>query len=199
MNTKNVTFRILLALIFFSSIAVTPVYARHNEVQLFEGEIRGGITSPLEEYHNGKARISGSFGIEGRFNFKNQPWDCGISLDFSTARRSYERFSEDGHWLWQNNRTLAISALSDYNFRQGNKINPFIGATFGVAINDVVGDNVFPSSGISVIFAPRVGVELIHHFRVMAQFNLCRKGYNNFSFTLGFVFGGRPKFHSYPN
>ena len=62
-----------------------------------------------------------------------------------------------------------------------------------VAFNDVVGDKYFPSEGTSMLFAPRVGVELLYHIRLMAQFNISRKGYNNFSLTIGFVLGGRPK------
>lgn len=88
---------------------------------------------------------------------------------------------------------MALALTGDYNFRQGTKINPFVGAAWGVAFNDVVGDKYFPSEGTSMLFAPRVGVELLYHIRLMAQFNISRKGYNNFSLTIGFVLGGRPK------
>ena len=44
-----------------------------------------------------------------------------------------------------------------------------------------------------MLFAPRVGVEFIHHIRLTGQFNISRKGYNNFSLSIGFVLGGRPK------
>lgn len=160
---------------------------------MMEGEIRGGLTTPLGGYHTGKAQVSGTLGIEGRYNFKGTPWDCGLMLDLSTARRGYEHLFNDGYDRWQSNRTLALAATGEYNFRQGSKINPFAGAALGVAFNDVVGDKYFPSKGTSMIFAPRVGVEFIYHIRLMAQFNVCRKGYNNFSLTIGFVLGGRPK------
>lgn len=68
-----------------------------------------------------------------------------------------------------------------------------MGAAWAVAFNEVVGDKYFPSEGTSMLFAPRVGVELLYHIRLMAQFNISRKGYNNFSLTIGFVLGGRPK------
>ncbi len=162
-------------------------------VQRMEGELRAGLTTPLGGYHTGKSQVSGALGIEGRYNFKGSPWDCGLMLDLSTARRGFEHLYNDGYDRWQSNRTLALAAVGDYNFCHGAKINPFVGAALGVAFNDVVGDKYFPTSGTSMLFAPRVGVELIYHIRLMAQFNLCRKGYNNVSFTLGLVIGGRPK------
>lgn len=186
LNKLNVLFA-FVALSTLMAQAQTPI------VQMMEGEIRAGLTTPLGGYHMGKAQVSGTLGIEGRYNFKGTPCDCGLMLDLSTARRGYEHLYNDGYDRWQSNRTLALAATGEYNFRQGSKINPFAGAALGVAFNDVVGDKYFPSKGTSMIFAPRVGVEFIYHIRLMAQFNVCRKGYNNFSLTLGFVLGGRPK------
>lgn len=181
--------------IIFSFVALAAIQANAQTkiVEMMEGEIRAGLTTPLGGYHTGKPQISGALGIEGRYNFKGTAWDCGLMLDLSTARRGYEHLYNDGYDRWQNNRTLALAATGDYNFRQGKKINPFAGAALGVALNDVVGDKYFPTKGISMLFAPRIGVEFVYHIRLMAQFNICRKGYNNFSLTLGFVLGGRPK------
>lgn len=189
------TLKILLAFVALSSIMAQ---AKAPIVQMMEVELRGGLTTPLGAYHTGKAQVSGTFGIEGRYNFKGTPWDCGLMLDLSTARRAFEHLYNDGYDRWQNNRTLALAATGEYNFMQGTKINPFAGAAMGVAFNDVVGDKCFPIKGRSMIFAPRIGVEFVYHIRLMAQFNICRKGYNNFSLTLGFVLGGRPKKISYP-
>ncbi len=178
---------VLVTLCSFKSHAQTPI------VQRLEGEARAGLTTPLGGYHTGKAQISAALGIEGRYNFKGTPWDCGLMLDLSTARRGYEHLYNDGYDRWQSNRTLAFAAVGDYNLRQGSKFNPFAGAALGVALNDVVGDKYFPTEGTSMLFAPRIGVELLYHLRLMGQFNICRKGYNNFSLTLGLVLGGGPK------
>lgn len=186
---------VLLLLIGVYTTTMMQIRAKSPTVQMLEGEIRAGLTTPLGGYHTGKAQVSGTLGIEGRYNFKGTPWDCGLMLDLSTARRGYEHLYNDGYDRWQNNRTLALAATSEYNFRQGTKINPFIGTALGVAFNDVVGDKYFPSKGTSMLFAPRIGVEFFYHVRLAARFNICRKGYNNLSFTLGFVLGGRPKRH----
>lgn len=186
----NKIFRLIL---LFISLVSLQAKAKHPVVQMMEGEIRAGLTTPLGGYHTGNAQVSAALGIEGRYNFKGTPWDCGIMLDLSTARRGYEHLYNDGYDRWQSNRTLALAAIGDYNFRQGSKVNPFVGTALGVAFNDIVGDKYFPSKGTSMLFAPRIGVEFIHHIRIMTQFNICRKGYNNFSLTVGFILGGRPK------
>lgn len=170
--------------------------AQTRIVQMMEGEIRAGMTIPLGGYHDGKQLLSAALGIEGRYNFKGTPWDCGLMLDISTARRGYNYLYDEGNDSWQSNRTVALAVTGDYNFRQGTKINPFVGAALGIASNDVVGDQYFPAKGTSMIFAPRAGVEFLSHIRLMTQLNVCRKGYNNLSLTLGFVIGSRPKKHN---
>lgn len=184
--------KLLLIFAILATIA-SQAMAQSKTVQMLEGEIRAGLTAPLGGYHTGKAEIGAALGLEGRYNFKGTPWDCGLMLDVSTARRSYGHNDEDGYDGWQSNRTLAFAAIGDYNFRQGTKVNPFAGAALGLGVYDVVGDKYFETEGKTFYFAPRIGVELLHHIRLMAQFNVCRKGYNNASLSLGFVIGGRPK------
>lgn len=186
---------ISFVLVVLINTVVAYGQSNHSIVQMLEGEVRAGFTTPLGGYHTGKSQISASLGLEGRYNFKGTPWDCGLMLDLSTAYRGYNHLYEEGNDRWQSNRTLALALTGDYNFRQGKKVNPFIGTGIGVAFNDVVGDKYFPSKGTSMYFAPRAGVELFYHLRISAQFNLCRKGYNNMSVNLSFVLGGRPKKH----
>lgn len=186
--------KVILFLLFVAVNSIA-VYSQTSVryVQKMEVELRAGLTTPLGDYHTGKSQTSASLGLEGRYNFRGTPWDCGIMLDLSTARRGYEHLYNDGYDRWQSNRTLSFALTGDYNFRQGTKINPFVGTAVGVAYNDVVGDKYFPSNGISMVFSPRIGVEFFYHLRISAQLNLCRKGYNNLSVNLGLTFGGCPK------
>lgn len=186
--------KVLLFLLFVAigSVAASS-QSEHKIVQKFEGEVRAGYTIPLGDFHTGKSRVSMSLGLEGRYNFKGTPWDCGFMIDMSSACRGYEHLYNDGYDRFQNNRTLAFALSGDYNFRQGTRINPFAGTAVGVAYNDVVGDKYFPFKGYSMFFSPRIGVEFLYHLRITAQLNICRKGFNNLSLTLGLTIGGRPK------
>ncbi|MDD6131586.1 MAG: hypothetical protein PUB55_02385 [Bacteroidales bacterium] len=179
--------------LLFVCLFTVQVKAQTPVVQMMEGEIRAGLTTPIGGFHTGKAEVGGDIGLEGRYNFEGTPWDCGLMLEVSSARRGFNHLFNNGNDHWQSNRTVDLAAISEYNLRQGTKINPFVGAALGVASNDVVGDEYFPSEGTTIFFAPRIGVEFLHHIRLMAQLNISRAGHNNFSFTIGFVLGGRPK------
>ena len=185
--------KILFFLYLVTNIITAYSQSNHNLVQKLEGEVRAGFTTPLGGYHTGKSQVSAALGLEGRYNFKGTPWDCGLMLDLSTARRGFNHLYDEGDDRWQGNRTLSLALTGDYNFRQGTKINPFIGTGIGVAFNDVVGDKYFPTKGTSMFFSPRVGVEFLYHLRISAQCNLSRKGFNNLGVSLGLILGGRPK------
>lgn len=182
-----------VVLLLMLKLSMFMANAEEPEVQKLEGEVRMGLTTPVGTYHYGKAQTSLSLALEGRYNIESTPLDVGFMIDLSTARRSYKDFFREGFDYWQNNRSLVMAVLGDYNFHNGTKVNTFVGAALGVAKNDVVGDECFPSSGNSLYFAPRIGIEFLYHIRLMTQLNLCRKGYNNLSISIGLVLGGRPK------
>ncbi len=189
----NMNYRIIASLLALLSLLAVKTNGATPIVQMMEGEARVGMTTPLGGFHGGKASLSASLGLEGRYNFRGTPWDCGLMLELTTARYSFNHMFDHGSDLWQSNRTLGLAFTGDYNFRQGTKINPFVGTALGVAFNDAVGDKYFPLDGTAMLFAPRVGVEFLHHIRLTAQFNISRKGCNNFNLSIGFVLGGRPK------
>lgn len=183
---------LLVLLLPFGFIGILT-NAQTKDVHRVEVEFRAGLTAPVGAYHNGTVQIGAAFGIEGRYNIKGTPWDCGLMLEITTARRGFKPMCGRNIDIWQSNRTLAISATGSYNFQQGKKVNPFGGFAIGVAGNDVVGDDVYPSKGVSLFLSPRIGVELLHHFRLMLASNISRKGYNNLQLSVGLVIGGGSK------
>lgn len=188
----------ILLLLLATILSPPSMFAETQVVQMLEGEARIGFSIPVGGYHEGKTDLGLIQGIEGRFNFKGTPWDCGIMMTLATAKRTFDIYPDlPPDCTWQNNRTLSIAATGGYNFRQGRKINPFAGIALGVAFNDVVGDEVYPVKGTSMLFCPRVGVELLYHIRLMAELNISRKGFNNAAISIGFVLGGRPKHKKY--
>ncbi len=56
------------------TLATTQANAQTRIVQMIEGEIKAGLTTPLGGYHMSKARVSAALGIDGRYNFKRTPW-----------------------------------------------------------------------------------------------------------------------------
>jgi len=187
--------RLINLSILLVALSFTPVNAnaQNEDVQRLEFEFGAGLTTPVGAYHGGSSQVGAALGMEGRYNFKGTPWDCGLMLELTTARRGFVPMDREDLDIWQSNRTLAFAATGAYNFRQGRKVNPFVGVATGIAMNDVVGDKVYPSKGTSLFFSPRIGVEFFYHLRLAVSSNVSRKGYNNMQLSLGVVIGGRPK------
>ncbi len=179
--------------LFFLSVLLAAVphlaLAQSQRVQKFEGELRAGFTGPLGGFRSANSLMGATLGWELRYNFTESPWDCGLMVDVSSARWEFEPQSGTA----QINRTPAMALTGGYNFRQGKKVNPFVGAGIGVAFCDVLDFEYDAWPGTSLYFAPRVGVELFHHLRLTSQLNISKKGYHNLAVTLGLVIGGRPK------
>lgn len=173
------------------------------EVQSVEGGFYLGPNLPLGGYRGGENRAFLTMGLSVSYNLESVPVDVGVFMQFDCVKHRFADSSTiyaDGMPVGsftyskdQNNRTLTLGIVGNYNFRRCSKINPFAGLGIGVGFNDVVGDRTFWSKGTSFVAIPRVGVEFWHLFRVSAYATLCRTGYNNAGLTLGFSFGGRPR------
>ena len=156
----------------------------------FEGEMKIALTTPMGDYHQDTPMMGPGLGLEFRYNIPSSKWDCGIGLNLTTAIHKYKI---EGYTSDQSNRSLNLMLVGDYNFRQGKKVNPYLGCGLGFSFYDTINDVVYESSGTTFGIQPRAGLELFHHLRVAATFLINRKGYNNFELSVGVVFGGRPK------
>lgn len=182
-----------LSLFALALFAIMPARAMHpRSVEMMEGEAGVGISFPLGGYRGGHHNESASLSLEGRYNFRNTPWDAGLAAVLSCAERRFGEYVEDTESS-QNNRTVSILAVSHYNINQGGKFNPFVGLGVGAAFCNVVGTRVYPLHGWYAAVAPRFGMEFVSHARITMHFNLSRKGFNNFTLTFGAVLGGSHK------
>ncbi len=121
--------------------------------------------------------------------------DC-VRHGFLHSGAWYEDGNETGRYnynLNQNNRTLTLGIVGNYNFRRCSSVNPFAGLGLGVGLNDVVGDVKYYSKDTTFVVMPRIGVEFRQLFRMTAYATICRTGYNCAGLTIGFSFGGRTK------
>ncbi len=176
LKTKKTLLVLVALFVSVKAHAQTPI------VQRLEVEIRGGLSTPLGQYDSRIAPISVTYGLEVRYNFEGSPWDCGLMFDKAIGFKRKELPDGGFNYLSISNHFLAFAGCGDYNMRQGKRVNPFVGAALGVV-----------TTGTSMLFAPRIGVEFFRHLRLMAQFNVCGKAHNNLGITIGLVVGGRPK------
>ena len=164
--------------------------AQATRVSKFEGGFYVGATSPIGSFHNADPKIGPMMGVDFRYNFENTPWDCGAYLEIGTGKWD---FYKNGSDYYQNNRTTVFGLSSHYNFRQGTLVNPYAGLGLGIALNDVVGQRLYPSKHYSLAVSPRIGVELLRHIRVGCQAEITRQGFLAVALTVGVAFGGGKK------
>ena len=170
------------------------------EVQKFEGEFRVGMNYPLHDiYLGGKKTIGFGIGAELRYNLPRTGFDFGFTVEYSSNRfkdipiyavgvtESGEKVTTQGT-MQANTGMGSLLLLSDYNFRQGHKINPYVGMGFGLSIR---GEN--EGGPVGVGFKVRGGVEFIHLLRLGLEVNITQIYHNNVMLTLGIAIGGRPK------
>lgn len=179
-----------ILLVLAMTISCLATSAQVNRVGKVEGGFYVPITRPLGSFHNGSPKTGGGFGLDIRFNIKNSPWDYGAFLELGTAMRD---FINSGGDYYQNNRTTVFGIASHYNFKQGARVNPYAGLGMGIALNDVVGLELYPSRHFSLAVSPRIGVELMRHVRVGCQTQITRKGFHNISLVVGIALGGGKK------
>ena len=173
---------LLLALILIPTImrAETP------NVQPLEGGLSIGYAAPLASFHGGNSKGGATFEGELRYNFPESKFDAGMFLQFDAVMREYPKDT-------QTNRALLYGLSSHYNFRQGKKVNPFVGIGLACSFNDAVNEVYYESNRYGFAINPRFGVELWHHLRITAGFQFTRKSSHSFNLAVGFVIGGRPR------
>lgn len=169
------------------SLLGSTIYAQTERITRFEGEAYIGITLPISDYFGGSKKIGVALGAEGRYNFVRSHFDIGAACFITTVNYGFA-LDDDADNL------VICAAVSDYNFKQGKKINPFAGLGLGVGFGS--DDDWIPSGSthFSVMaFIPRIGVEFYRHLRLTLSSNITKKSYHNVSLTVGFVIGGGKK------
>lgn len=176
---KAKIFAVILGILLLNSMNVSA--QEYLPVKSFEFEMKVGTTYPIDDFVGSK-RLGVQLGLEGRWNIKKSPFDIGAEAYMGNAIRHYleEKMSL---------RYFSFSAFGDYNYHRGYKVSPFIGMGVGLAsCNNIKGS--YGEEGTSLLFTPRVGMELFNHLRLTFDARIGRKGYNTVGLSIGYVFGG---------
>lgn len=164
----------------------------------FEAEIFYGIGTGFK-YHGVNAD-GGTLGLELRGNIKNTGWDVGAFLRYDATGYDFTGHVSPpdsdhgmGYDLDQYQSAFTIGVVSDYNFRQGRKVNPFAGLGIGLSSYSTAGHDFqhpYSTDGCTLSFIPRFGVELFSWVRFTGYAFIVRKGYNTVGISLGLTIGG---------
>ncbi|MDE5845241.1 MAG: porin family protein [Muribaculaceae bacterium] len=184
----------LLLVALLATLAVSAVESK--DVSRIEVELKGGTNVPFKAYHGG-SKAGAVVGLDVRYNLKDKPFDVGVSfLGNWTKGEGYFELDFDDEifpmMYFCNHRTLAGLVTAGYNLRRGYKVNPYAGVGIGVAGTSIGKEWLLPNT-VKAVFVPKIGVELLYNFRLEVSALITRNHFNSLNFTLGVVFGGRPK------
>lgn len=160
-------------ILFLFLLGPTILLAQQNDVKKINFEL--GLSHSIAAQERGVKNIDYKPGLyfEGRYHLSSHPVNVGLQLDYSTFTR-YSKF-----------RSFSILPVADYNFRNGNKVNPFAGLGAGIAFNNLNG--VF-NDGFQTNFClmPRVGIRFINHLNLSCDYQLINKDYSHMNLKFGF-------------
>ncbi len=182
--------RLLTFLVALNLFSLLMYGAEPMAVSRIEGEFRIGGTVPLGGWMGGRSMLGAALGLELRYNIPDSPWDMGFLCDVTTAVRKIDSGSIGCD---QSNRSAIVALMGDYNFAQGYRVNPFLGAGLGYNSYDTINEVVYYKTGSCPAFILRGGVELFHHLRFSLSANITHSGFSNLELAVGGVIGGRPK------
>jgi len=170
----------------------TAVFGQKHIVGKMEFELFGGISSPVESYHGADPKIAQMAGVAYRYNIPNTNWDVGATFQMEIP--SYDFLHDGNRNTFQKNRTITLQATCNYNFKQGKKINPFVGIGVGWANNEVIPSYKYVyTKGNTIGIVPKVGVEFLSCVRLTGYAQISRRGYNSIGASLGITVGGYRK------
>lgn len=171
--------RLLFLLFAFLPLSV---FAQRQavEVRRIEGSISFGASFFEDNFYDSTAGEIGLLSsVELRYNFRSVPMDVGV-MSMNDIRAGD---CELCNGSWENN--LSFLAVTDYNFRRGNKVSYFVGAG--------VGTTFYGADATKLCFMPRVGMEFFNRIRLTMAYMVGPKAKNTLNMTLGVAIGGGRK------
>lgn len=181
-SDRNMKILLLSLLTIILSVAV-----KAQDVRKFEGEFGAAVPVTAKKFGS-KFEPAWNFYAEGRYNLRNVPVDVGLQVQYGAFYRTWAATGIDRDF-----RFVTVLAVSDYNFRRGRNISPFVGVGAGmsfVRIEHSDLESINNSCDLSACVMPRVGIEFFRHVRFTVGYRLMNKEYSNLELSLGVVFGG---------
>lgn len=163
-------------------------------VKHFEAEPYIGLGLPLRNIGGKEIKETAGLdaGIEFRYNLQEMPMSVGADLNVSAAARTID--ISEGRVSHNSQRMVSLTAICDWNFRQGCNVAFFTGVGLGLAQRETIQAGIDKSIGIcpsyGLVAAPRIGIELWNHFRFTLETRITQRDYNVIAFRLGIPIGG---------
>ena len=168
--------------LLFVLFALLPMcsFAQEVEVRRVEGSISLGASFFEDSFYESTAGEIGLLSsVELRYNFRSVPMDVGVMSmnDIRAGDCELCNGSFEGN--------VTFLAVSDYNFRRGERVSYFAGVG--------VGATFYNADTTKLCIMPRVGMEFFNHLRLTMAYMAGPNAKNTLNLTLGVAIGGGRK------
>lgn len=164
-------------LLMFSASCIA--FAQKKTVQ-----IEAGLTYPIGLEKDGNKENHIGFYANGIYNFSNSPLSAKLRLSYDSYTVVMNEYSNSPF----NGRSLVILPSINYNFPTSSKVEFYAGVGVGATIDNMDRGVFNDGKKCHAVFAPQLGVNIINHFDVSAQYNITRKDFSRLMIGVGYIF-----------
>lgn len=165
----------LLLLLGFSYMA----FAQKRTVQ-----VEAGLTYPIGLKKEGNKENHIGFYANGIYNFSNSPLSAKLRLSYDSYTVVMNEYSNSPF----NGRSFVVLPSINYNFPASSKVEFYAGVGAGVTIDNMDRGVFNNGKKYHAVFAPQLGVNIINHFNISAQYNITHKDFSRLMIGIGYIF-----------
>lgn len=154
-------------------------YAQKKTVQ-----VETGLNYPIGLVKDGNKENHLGFYLKGIYNLSNSPLSAGLKISYE----SYTVVMNSAYLKPLNGRSLLIQPAVVYNFPTSSKIECYAGTGLGAGIDNLETGVFNEGHKCHVVISPQVGVNIIKHFNISAQYNITHKDFSRLMVSVGYIF-----------
>ena len=147
-------------------------------------QIETGLNYPIGFVKDGNKENHIGLYINGIYNFSNSPLSAKLRISYESYTVAMKEYLNSPF----NGRSIVVLPSVSYNFPISSRVAFYAGAGVGVTF-DNMNRGVF-NNGMEchAVFAPQVGVNIINHFNVSAQYSITQKDFSRLMLGVGYIF-----------
>lgn len=136
-------------------------------------QVETGINYPIGLVKDGNKENHIGFYINGTYNFHNNPLSAKLKVSYESYTVVMNEYTNSPF----NGRSIVILPALNYNFPLSSQVEFYTGAGVGVTIDNMNRGVFNEGRKYHVLFSPQVGVNIIKHFNISAQYSINTKGF----------------------
>ena len=133
---------------------------------------------------NGNKENHIGFYANGIYNFTNSPLSAKLRLSYDSYTVVMNEYSNSPF----NGRSLVILPSVNYNFPTSSKVEFYAGVGAGVSIDNMDRGVFNNGKKCHAVCAPQLGVNIINHINISAQYNITQKDFSRLMLGIGYIF-----------